>query len=85
MSNSVLSASDSLLSATTSLEIPKLYNEHQVAELLGVSVKTIRRWRLLDQGPPYKKINHAVRYPVDQVLAWFHSCPIGGERMAQVS
>jgi predicted DNA-binding transcriptional regulator AlpA len=39
-----------------------LLNEHQVAELLNVSVSTIRRRRLLKQPPEPVKIGSSVRY-----------------------
>jgi predicted DNA-binding transcriptional regulator AlpA len=39
-----------------------LLTEHQVAELLKVSVATIRRRRLLRQPPDFVKIGASVRY-----------------------
>ncbi len=36
----------------------QLLNEHAVAELLGVSVATVRRWRLLRQGPKFIRVQH---------------------------
>lgn len=39
-----------------------LLNEHQVAELLNVSVATIRRRRLFRQPPDFVKIGASVRY-----------------------
>lgn len=57
----------------------RLLNEHDVAELLTVSVATIRRWRLLRQGPRYIKVGAAVRYRSDDVGAWLASCPTGGK------
>lgn len=30
----------------------KFLNEKQVAEILGISVKTLQRWRLFGEGPP---------------------------------
>lgn len=41
---------------------PQLLKEHDVARFYGVSIATVRRWRLLRQGPRYLKLNAAVRY-----------------------
>ena len=46
--------------ASTSLET--LLTEHDVARITGLSVASVRRWRLLRQGPKYLKIGAAVRY-----------------------
>jgi predicted DNA-binding transcriptional regulator AlpA len=45
-------------------------NEHAVAELAGVSVGLLRRWRLFRQGPPYHKLGRLVRYSRAEVLRW---------------
>jgi hypothetical protein len=42
--------------------IETLLNEHEVAELLKVSVSTIRRRRLFHQPPQWVKIGASVRY-----------------------
>ena len=39
-----------------------LINEKEVSKVLNISVPTLRRWRLLGQGPTYRKLNGAVRY-----------------------
>lgn len=44
-----------------------LLTEHQVAELLKVSVATIRRRRLLRQPPDYLKLGASVRYRPEAV------------------
>ena len=36
--------------------------ERQVAEWLGLSVATLRAWRLRGKGPRFKKFGRAVRY-----------------------
>jgi predicted DNA-binding transcriptional regulator AlpA len=48
--------------ANTNNPLETLLNEHQVAELLKVSVATIRRRRLLRQPPDFVKIGASVRY-----------------------
>ncbi len=43
-----------------------LVNETETARILGLSVKTCRRWRWSGKGPRYLKIGGAVRYdPAD--------------------
>ncbi len=63
--------------------IPKaltdLLNEHDVARITGLSVASVRRWRLVRQGPKYLKIGAAVRYKPEDVAAWLESRPTGGE------
>jgi len=45
---------------------PRLLNEHQAAEALGLKVATLRRWRWAGRPPPFLKIGAAVRYdPAD--------------------
>ena len=60
--------------------IPALLNEHEVARITGLSVASVRRWRLLQQGPKYIKIGSAVRYRAEDVRAWLETRPVGGER-----
>jgi predicted DNA-binding transcriptional regulator AlpA len=55
-----------------------LLNEHEVSQVLGVSVATVRRWRLLRQGPKYLKVVKAVRYRHEDLAAWLASRPTGG-------
>jgi predicted DNA-binding transcriptional regulator AlpA len=47
-----------------------LLNEKQVAEMLCVSLPTLRRWRHRRVGPPYIKLSALCRYPLDQLEAW---------------
>jgi predicted DNA-binding transcriptional regulator AlpA len=60
-----------------------LLNEYDVASLTGMSVASVRRWRLLGQGPRYLKINSAVRYRPKDVSAWLGSRPTGGGGAAE--
>jgi predicted DNA-binding transcriptional regulator AlpA len=44
----------------------RLVDEHEAAARLGLSVKTLRRWRWAKRGPAWSKIGAAVRYaPAD--------------------
>lgn len=68
--------------AAISNPLQELLNEHDVARITGLSVASIRRWRLLRQGPKYLKIGAAVRYKPEDVSAWLESRPSGGERVS---
>ncbi len=39
-----------------------LIDEHEAARILGLSVKTLRRWRWQGRELEFFKIGHAVRY-----------------------
>lgn len=64
--------------ATVDSVLETLLNEHDVARIMGLSVASIRRWRLLRQGPKYIKIGAAVRYKPEDVSAWLETRPTGG-------
>jgi hypothetical protein len=49
----------SLETVTGSGELVPLLNEHQVSNMLGVSVRSLRRWRLLRRGPRFRKLGSA--------------------------
>ncbi len=57
-----------------------LLNEFEVAHLTGMSIGSVRRWRILGQGPKYLKLLKAVRYKPEDVSAWIESRPSGGSR-----
>jgi predicted DNA-binding transcriptional regulator AlpA len=58
--------------------IENLLNEHDVARITGLSVASVRRWRLLRQGPRFMKISASVRYRPEDISAWLQSRPTGG-------
>jgi len=60
-----------------------LLNEYQVAEMLGVSVATVRRWRLLKQGPRFRKLGALCKYSAEDVVSWLESRPSGGGHQAE--
>ena len=68
---------------TISNALASLLNEHEVARITGLSVASVRRWRLLRQGPKYIKIGSAVRYKQEDVAAWLDSRPSGGGQQTQ--
>jgi predicted DNA-binding transcriptional regulator AlpA len=60
--------------------IDTLLNEYDVARITGLSVASVRRWRLFKQGPKYIKIGASVRYRAADVSAWLESRPTGGDQ-----
>lgn len=66
-----------MASVNNTLEV--LLTEHDVARITGLSVATVRRWRLLRQGPRFIKINSAVRYRSEDISLWLETRPTGGE------
>lgn len=67
--------------ATLTNTMVHLLNEHEIAAMLGVSVATVRRWRLLRRGPKYRKVGASVRYQPVDVAAWLATRPSGGEQI----
>lgn len=54
-------------------------NESQVAQRLGVSIATVRRWRAHNTGPRFRKIGGAsVRYSSEDLRRWIDAQPSGG-------
>ena len=47
-----------------------LIDEHAAAKRLGLSVKTLRRWRWARRGPPWVKIGSAVRYAPEDLSTY---------------
>jgi predicted DNA-binding transcriptional regulator AlpA len=58
-----------------------LLNEYEVAKMLGVSVATVRRWRLLKKGPRYLKLGVLCKYKIEDLSAWLESRPSGGQQI----
>ena len=55
-----------------------LLNETQVSETLQVSLASLRRWRVLGQGPQYVKVGGLVRYRPEAIDQWVEGLPKGG-------
>jgi excisionase family DNA binding protein len=49
--------------------IETLLNTEQVAEMLGLSVATIRKWVLLRYSP-FQKLGSAVRFSASDIREW---------------
>ena len=48
----------------------RLMKERETAEILGVEVSTLRRWRWAGRGPVFCKIGSAVRYEPEVIAAY---------------
>ena len=47
-----------------------LYKEQDIAKKLGVTQRSLQRWRAAGSGPPYIKMVRHVRYKLDDVQQW---------------
>ena len=63
-------------------QIESLLNEHDVARITGMSLASVRRWRLLGRGPRFLKIGASVRYQPEALQSFLNSRPMGGESPA---
>lgn len=45
----------------------RLLRTRDVAELLGIAEQTLALWRGQGRGPPFVRIESAIRYPEDQL------------------
>jgi excisionase family DNA binding protein len=54
----------------------RLVDEHEAATILGLSVKTLRRWRWAGREVPFIKLGGAVRYSLDDLERYIaeHRC-----------
>ena len=48
-------------------------NEKQVSALTGISLSTLRKYRLWGKGPAYSKIGRSVRYALADVQEYMES------------
>jgi hypothetical protein len=46
------------------------FTETELAQRWNISVKTLQRWRSESRGPRYYKLSKAVRYALEDVLAY---------------
>jgi predicted DNA-binding transcriptional regulator AlpA len=47
-----------------------LFDQGQVAQRLGVSIRSLERWRMTGDGPRYIKMGRQIRYRAEDVEAW---------------
>ena len=51
-----------------------LLNTDQAAQRLGLSPRTLERYRVTGEGPEYLKIGRAVRYIASALERWLKGC-----------
>ncbi len=56
----------------------RFYSERDLADVLGVSVKTLQGWRFRGKGPAWRRLCGSVRYSVDEFDKWVAAQPGGG-------
>lgn len=56
----------------------RFLTENEVAERTQISLATLRRWRLENKGPLYRKFGSLVRYAEDELVNWENAQPLGG-------
>ncbi len=62
-----------------------LIDEREVARVMSMSLASVRRWRIVGQGPKYLKIGSSVRYKSEDVRAFIESRPQRGGGQAEVN
>lgn len=50
-----------------------LINQESAAERLGVSVRTLEKWRSTGDGPQYVKMSRLVRYKTSDIDSFINS------------
>jgi predicted DNA-binding transcriptional regulator AlpA len=73
--------SSGMKSKTEGKPVP-LPNTSQVAEFLGLPVRTLTQWRYHGLGPRYHKVGKHVRYRWSEVEAWLDDQGRDGSRVA---
>jgi len=54
-------------------------NERRAAEICGLRVSTLRKWRQRGRGPRFRKLGErAVRYSLLDLDSWLTAQPTGG-------
>ena len=64
-------------------DLPIFLTPEEAAALLSVKPETLRNWRHLGKGPPYRKIRRKVVYELSDLLEWIDENSIrflGGTR-----
>jgi predicted DNA-binding transcriptional regulator AlpA len=57
----------------------RFLTEAEVATRTQISLSTLRRWRLENKGPKFRKFGSLVRYDVEDLGAWENAQPAGGD------
>jgi hypothetical protein len=51
-------------------------SESETAEELNVTVRTLRKWRQLQIGPPWTAVGRQIIYDDESRAAWLKSCEV---------
>jgi predicted DNA-binding transcriptional regulator AlpA len=58
----------------------QLLSEKDAAKVLSLSERTLQKFRFLNRGPRFRRLNgRCVRYDVDDLFAWVQAQPVGGD------
>ena len=52
----------------------RIANTKETAQKIGLSPRTLERWRLIQEGPPFCKLGSRVVYDLQAVEDWLSSC-----------
>lgn len=55
---------------TTNPEIPELLSQRQLAARLGVTTRTLERWRETGDGPAFIRVGRLCRYQREDITIW---------------
>jgi predicted DNA-binding transcriptional regulator AlpA len=61
----------------------QVLTEVEVAQRTHISLATLRRWRLENRGPIFRKFGSLVRYAEEELTRWEQAQPSGGENIAE--
>jgi len=54
----------------------RFVSDIELEQITGISHRTWQKHRLFNRGPRYYKIHGAIRYDVEEVLAWIQSLAV---------
>jgi predicted DNA-binding transcriptional regulator AlpA len=54
--------------------VNRLLDQHEAAEILGVSVRTLERHRIAGTGPQYCRLGRLVKYRMGDLEEWVRQC-----------
>ena len=63
---------------TRDSDLDRLLDEHQVSDMLQIRLATLRKWRLMGEGPRFIRLRRLVRYRRSDLMSWVAAAPSGG-------
>jgi hypothetical protein len=58
----------------------RFVSEVELEQVTGISRRTWQKHRLFNRGPRYYKIYTAIRYDLDEVMAWIKALGVGSAK-----